>query len=182
MCQKGHTWPATYSTIHRGTGCPKCAGVKRRNKSDYKALAQARGFEWLGPEVPRVSEETSWRCNHGHTWSAPYRRLKLGHGCPKCAGLARKLPDDYRALAKERGFEWLGPETPNNRTKTNWRCSAGHEWSMAYGNMANQGHGCPYCSGRAPKSASDYHVLAAERGFQWLGPEAPTVTTKTGLQ
>jgi hypothetical protein len=29
---------------------------------------------------------------------------------------ARKLPDDYRALAKARGLTWLEPEVPDTET------------------------------------------------------------------
>jgi len=38
----------------------------------------------------------------------------------------RKTPADYEALARERGFIWLGREVPNATTATGWQCGQGH--------------------------------------------------------
>jgi very-short-patch-repair endonuclease len=56
-----------------------------------------------------------------------------------------KTPDDYHALAEERGYRWLGPEVPNVRTKTNWECEKGHRWEAVYANVKHAGSGCPIC-------------------------------------
>lgn len=60
----------------------------------------------------------------------------------------RRTPDDYHALAKERGFVWLGPEVPNIRTKTGWQCEQGHRWQARYDDVRRV-TGCPYCAGNA---------------------------------
>lgn len=93
-------------------------------------------------------------------------------------GRPRKEPADYDDLARDRGFEWLGPEVPNTGTRTGWECEEGHIWEARYGSI-RQGSGCPYCAGNAPKRPDDYRALAEKQGFKWLGPEVCNNRTKT---
>lgn len=188
MCEYGHQWEATYHSIHQGAGCPYCAGNVPKTSMDYHSLAKEMNFKWLGPEVSNTGIKTWWQCSRGHKWEAVYNSLGAGHGCPKCsakriATLKRRKPTDYHTLAKERGFVWLGPEVCSNSIKTWWQCNRGHKWEAAYGNIS-QGKGCPICAMdiRAEKrrvKPADYHILADERSFTWLGPKVPTVSTKT---
>lgn len=176
-CSEGHEWRARYDSIQRGHGCPVCGGTAPRTPEDYHVLATERGFDgWLGPEVPNVRTKTKWRCDQGHEWWATYNRIQQGYGCPVCGGNAPRTPEDYRALAIERGLEgWLGPEVPNIKIRTKWRCSEGHEWWTTYASI-RAGGGCPACAGTAPKTPEDYQSLASERNFGWLGPKVSNVT------
>jgi hypothetical protein len=180
-CEQGHRWEAVYSSIQSGTGCPSCAGNMPKTPADYFALAEERGFRWLGPEVPNVITKTGWECENGHRWEAIYDSIRSGTGCPFCYGNVPKMPADYQALAEDRGFRWLGPEVPNTATKTEWECAQGHRWEATYTDV-RRGSGCPFCCGNIPKKPADYFALAAERGFRWLGPEVPNVVTKTGWE
>ncbi len=119
--------------------------MRRKTPADYHALAKKRGFQWLGPEVCNVSAKTGWECAQGHQWNARYSHIGQGRGCLFCADKARKTPADFRALAKSRGFQWLGPESPNSVTRTNWECEQGHQWSTSYSSI-RQGSGCPLCA------------------------------------
>ena len=197
-CQRcGTKWRAVYNSLQRGTACPVC-GILKRSRSlakgpeDYHSLARARGFQWLGPVVERSIEKTRWRCTSGHVWPACYGKIKWGRGCPVCAREAtaerarqqRHSPARYHALALRRGFRWLGPEVTHANARTTWECrQAGHRWQSTY-NKVNHGRGCPRCALRSRAdcfrhSPEDYHSLAAERGFAWLGPEVLTVAEKT---
>jgi hypothetical protein len=178
QCDQGHRWEAVYGSIQQGTGCPFCAGRAPKTPADYHALATERGFCWLGPEVPKVTISTWWECEEGHRWKAHYNNIQQGTGCPVCAGTLPKTPQDYHALALERGFRWLGPQVPNIQTKTRWECEEGHQWEATYGNIRH-GRGCPFCAGNIPRVPADYHALAADIGFRWLGPEVPNTQTKT---
>lgn len=144
-CANGHEWQTRYSHIKQGSGCPVCANCAPKAPEDYYALATERGFEWLGPEVSSVKTKTEWRCRRSHQWWAVYSNIQIGKGCPVCANCDPRTPGDYRNLATERGFEWLGPEVSNvTVSKTQWRCSKGHEWWARY-NSVQQGSGCPVC-------------------------------------
>jgi hypothetical protein len=187
QCQHGHRWRANYNSLSRGSGCPYCArgnrpSTRAKTSADYYALAQKRGFRWIGPEVGDTVTPTGWQCPQGHSWQAQYSNIQHGTGCPHCAGNARKVAADYHALAKKRNFVWLGPEVPNIQSPTGWQCPQGHHWQARYNNI-QRGTGCPYCAGVvAKKTPDDYHTLAAQQGFVWLGPEVPNIQTKTGWQ
>jgi very-short-patch-repair endonuclease len=177
QCSHGHKWLTSFAAIQGGNGCPFCAGNAPKTMEDYYVLALRRGFFWIGAELPpNVQAHTRWRCAQGHEWSAAFAFIQQGDGCPFCAGNARKTVEDYCMLAKERGFRWLGRELPQNiKAKSHWRCSEGHQWLARY-NDIQQGYGCPFCAGVARKTTQDYHILAEERGFRWLGDDLPTNT------
>lgn len=178
-CPRGHKWEATYNSIHKGTGCPHCAGNARKLPEDYHALAEECEFEWLGPEISNTATKTEWKCLRGHQWEATYNSIWAGNRCPHCS---RKTAEDYHALAEERSFKWLGPFPKTTKYKSLWECPDGHQWETTYA-VIRQGHGCPHCNrgsgGLVPKTPEDYHALAESRGFKWLGPEAPNIATKT---
>ena len=91
----------------------------------------------------------------------------------------RKVPRDYRALARSRGLIWLGTEPPGTQRLTTWRCRKhGHVFERTY-NRILAIQGCSICSGRVSKTPADYHALAHERGFRWLGPTVATTRVNT---
>jgi hypothetical protein len=187
-CQQGHEWPAPYNSIQQGSGCPECAHLAQFGRSnrpkeedDYRELARERGLTWLGPMVANIHIKTRWRCGSTHEWETCYNVIQQGSGCPYCTGTAEKQPADFHALAASRGFTWQGPIVPTTTDKTGWRCGQGHTWPAHY-NSIQQGSGCPFCAGLAPKTATDYNDLAARRGFTWLGPLVANTKTKTRWQ
>jgi very-short-patch-repair endonuclease len=137
----------------------------------------------LEEEVPDTGTPTRWACEEGHEWETSYSNIRQGTRCPVCAGVAPKTGRDYRALAEESGLLWLGPEVPNIHTSTGWECEEGHQWEASY-NSIQQGSNCGKCAvdrlAQEPrKKPSDYHALAEESGFLWLGPPVPNNHTKT---
>jgi hypothetical protein len=180
-CTRSHEWQTDYGHIKQGRGCPYCSNRVPKTHEDYHGLARIKGFKWLGEKALGVMSKTQWRCSQGHEWEAKYNHIKNGRGCPYCAGRAQKTPEDFRQLAKIKGFTWLGPEVPNTTTKTRWRCDEEHEFLTTYTVLrASKGKGCPYCAGKAHKKPDDYYKLADRRDYEWLGPVMPpTVFGKT---
>jgi hypothetical protein len=193
QCRNVHVWSATYSKIKQGRDCPICANQSRKDKqrhnpAKYRALAEHRGFRWLGPEAANANQLTQWVCSQKHSWQASYNTILQGHGCPECATQAgsekrRNTPTDYHTLAKERNFRWLGPTVSNNSTPTGWECPEKHTWQASYGKI-QQRRGCPQCakvsSGEKQRlSADDYDNLAKSRNFTWLGPFVDSNSTPT---
>lgn len=180
-CQKGHKWETSYSHIRQGSSCPICVvDALRKTKRDYHFLAKEQDLKWLGPEVSNNQTKTWWECSRGHKWETCYGHIQQGGGCPYCANRVPKTFEDYHELAGGRGFRWVGKEFPRNvLTKTKWQCSKGHEWKACYHDL-QQGSGCPHCAGLFPKAVEDYHELAKERDFEWVGEKPPrNIHTKT---
>lgn len=106
QCPHGHVWETSYSCIQGGCGCRTCAYEQRfearRQKADaYVAVAAARGYVWLGPEVKSTKNATSWRCSNGHTWEASYNNISRGSGCPGCLGYVNgvRVSEQQKQLA-----------------------------------------------------------------------------------
>jgi len=183
QCSLGHIWETTYASIQQGTGCPFCAGNAPKTLEDYYELARARNIEWLGEQLPKnTTQKTFWRCSEGHIWETSYSVISVGHGCRVCrdiyANVRQRHPDDaYIALAKSKGFTWLGGEVLNTRSKTRWQCSQGHIWISTYGNV-QKAKDCPKCANLASSlrqrfTSAEYQKLAHELGFEWIGSEVP---------
>jgi len=80
----------------------------------------------------------------------------------------RKVNTDYENLARHRGFDWTGTLPKSTHKKTMWTCSRGHIWRACYHDI-NKGSSCPACSCKALKKAGNYHALAKQRMFKWIG-------------
>ncbi|MCA9941850.1 MAG: hypothetical protein H6656_00685 [Ardenticatenaceae bacterium] len=179
QCREGHHWQASYHNIkHNGSGCPYCRGTAPKVAKDYRALARNRKFVWIGPEVATTTSKTGWRCRNNHTWLASFSHIQAGRGCPHCAGKAPKTHRNYIQLADQRGFVWLGPMVSRVSVKTGWECAHGHRWQASFNSISN-GSGCPHCANNFPKTERDYHALADQHGFQWLGPKVQNALTPT---
>lgn len=143
-CGNGHVWDARFSDISSGYGCPECARNKARlSESDYRKLADRRGFIWIGPLPHNIQTCTKWECGNGHIWNASFGGIYSGNGCPRCSGKARVTDSDYRAIGQDRGIEWLGPFPNDSHMKTAWKCSRGHIWLAAYHTVKRSG--CRKC-------------------------------------
>jgi hypothetical protein len=175
-CPIGHEWDTTYQNIVSGTNCPTCSIQARRKyfAIDYNNRASEFGYEFIGEVPSNFNEKTRWRCSRGHEWDISLCGLR---GCPYCASNGTKLPEDYSALARSKGFEWLGPEVKNSATKTNWRCNNGHEIETTYALLLN--HGCYLCIVNRTKNLSDYLELADDRGMIFVGPFPKTTFDRT---
>src|SRR5574341_470816 len=147
QCKEQHQWLMRYNNIYSGQGCPFCSKSIRLMVKDYYDLANQRNFLWLDKELPTNGHvKTRWQCSDGHQWNACYNSIKMGSGCPFCAGRGPKTFDDYHSLAKSRGFLWIDKDLPkNNRTLTTWQCQRGHQWKARYHNI-KAGNNCPFCS------------------------------------
>ncbi len=163
-------------------------------ESAYYAVAQERGFEFVGPYTGSVMARAEWRCQHGHTWKATYNNVATKHsGCPRCYFDSlkgrplrnlpkehpnRKLQSDYIAMGQERGVVYLSGYTGRVRDYVMWQCEHGHRFQASY-HKIRQGRGCPRCSGQFRHTETDYHALAHDKGFEWIGVLPRKVTQKT---
>jgi len=158
LCDKGHKWLASPNSRNRGSGCPVCL--------NYVVLTGYNDLATLNPEIaseadgwdPRLigngsSKPLPWKCQLGHTWTAPVeRRSGQGRGCPVCSGnvvLAgfNDLATSHPSLALEAdGWDPTTIATFSSK-KLSWKCSLGHRWLAVVASRA-AGVGCPVCANK----------------------------------
>ena len=90
-CVEGHKW--TVQVQQRGvreTGCPYCSN--RKTLAGYNDLATtnpelaAQADGWDPTTLTAGSQQRRrWKCDLGHTWTAPPNERSDGHGCPSCS-------------------------------------------------------------------------------------------------
>ena len=136
--------------------CVKCKTKKARKtqharrqlktEKDYYNLADERDFKWIDDDLPQNTHgNTLWQCEKGHQWLASFKNVRTGTGCPYCANLAPKTPEDYCILASKSGLKWLGPEVKYTSEKTKWKCvKCLAIWESSYNNIL-RGTRCSSC-------------------------------------
>lgn len=93
--------------------------------------------------------------------------------------MQRKTETDYAALAKQAGYEWVGPDLPESVLEpTVWKCNHGHQFRMRYANLYS-GRRCPICSLRWRRRLEDYRRMGTSHGLTFVGKTVPTNTRET---
>lgn len=152
--------------------------MQRKTAHDYCALADKRGYFWLGPFPENTKSKVGWQCSAGHLWQATYNGIWKGKGCPHCAGHAPKTEADCHAIASTRGFYFRGPLPLNIQDKVGWECPSGHLWQSAIATIRRRNCGCPYCAGVAPKTEDDYSAVGSANGLRFIGPLSGNTLSK----
>lgn len=162
-CKINHDpWSTTYSNIKRGTGCPHCANQIPKTIEDYKNMAKENGFKYLFDTIPKttsISVLQGWRCSNNHVWDSCYKNIKRGSGCPQCAGNIKKVLNDYKKIAIDRGFKYTISDIPPNTRTTirGWKCNKNHIFCSSYGNIKS-GKGCVVCKHKTETLLYEYIV------------------------
>jgi DNA-directed RNA polymerase subunit RPC12/RpoP len=103
-----------------------------------------------------------WKCKKGHEWQSMILSRSKGNGCPYCSGRysvvgETDLCTTHPQLIEEWNYEKNAGISPTDLTKGSgkkiwWKCqTCGHEWVSAIKDRSN-GHGCPKCARKRPKS------------------------------
>ncbi len=87
-----HEWYSTPKSLKIGSGCQKCAVLKRAQGKKISHEEQISAIAKVNPdievlvEIVNNSTKVLCRCKVcDHEWSAKPRDIKSGRGCPKCA-------------------------------------------------------------------------------------------------
>ena len=84
----------------------------RTTESHYHTLANERGFDWLGPRLPKSNKKkTLWGCSKKHIFPRTYGNLSgPARECPICNGGNPRLVDEF----PEQVAEYFDPERNPN--------------------------------------------------------------------
>jgi hypothetical protein len=160
-CDKGHRWEATTNKVmHRGDGCPHCAGSAALSPATIVARIKAvhgKSVVMVG-EFKDTRTKTQFKCDKGHRWETTTGNvINSGTGCRRCAGLTLLSRADVDAQIKAVHGDRvvLVGRFRNVRTKTQFKCDKGHRWEACTPDVIHRQSGCPHCAGVAPLTRAD---------------------------
>jgi hypothetical protein len=153
-----------------GAGCQKCSALtsgKPRIHSIEKFTQIAKDihgekYDYSNSKYIKGSKVIEIGCPiHGVFHQSITDHLN-GHGCAKCAGLAKKTTLEFIeaaiAIHKDR-YDYSFVEYINSKTPVSIGCKIHGIFSQRPGDHLN-GHGCPACSGCAKKTEEEFLHLA----------------------
>ena len=182
MCEKGHTWDASYSIIYRGGWCQQCA----KNKSDEERLAEIseeankNGFTFISKKYMGHATRYKFKCTNDHLFT---KRIKefiarpLCYICYREKGRKEELEQILLIVKKHNGL-FLSSKYTNSSTKLKFQCSEGHVWITNPSNI-KKGNWCRICGRKAGAEKSKYtmqelQAYATKRGGQVLSKKYKT--------
>ncbi|WP_144532135.1 zinc-ribbon domain-containing protein [Bacillus paranthracis] len=167
--------------------------MSKRNSytiQDLIDFAKSKEGECLSETYVNTHHKYVWKCKAGHTWEAPFSRIKSGAWCRACfikkqagniSGSIRI--QDLIELAESREGICLSNIYINSKHKYQWRCKEGHTWEATYSRI-NSGGWCPVCAvqnraaNKRKYSISDMKKLAEKHGGECLSEEFIAVSKK----
>ncbi|AZD84272.1 hypothetical protein C4K14_1431 [Pseudomonas chlororaphis subsp. aureofaciens] len=109
-CSEGHIWEAAaVNVLLRDTWCRICAmrevGEKNRlSLEEAFRVAAERGGQCLSTSYLNTAVKMHWVCHRGHSWHAPFARVRAGHWCPECAHMAHVSNSRSKARMRYKVF------------------------------------------------------------------------------
>lgn len=152
----GHIWLASPRNLKLGTGCPSCAGNKKRTHNEFiHELEKVNGCIIVIDKY--VNDKTKLECNCKickTQWFASPDTLLNGVGCPTCGRQKATLTqtrthEEFLSLLYEinSDIEIIGKYTKATE-KVECMCKkCGHIWQPTADSLLHK-HGCPMCCDR----------------------------------
>jgi hypothetical protein len=93
VCEFGHQWMATPSSILHGSWCPFCFNKKKYKHTieEMQILAKEKGGKCLSEIYINTCTKLSWECKFGHQWMTIPSCILKKSWCPKCPRKKRNL-------------------------------------------------------------------------------------------
>lgn len=171
-CKKcGGIWAPVADSILRGTGCPVCAGNKRKTDIQFKEELH-KVLPTVTTLEPYIDAHTQIKCRCekcGNIWKSKPNNLLNGLGCKQCATRrnaenSRKdlyqLKEEVHILSPD--IEILG-EYVNAHTKIKCLCNyCGNIWFPLPMDLL-KGTGCPNCSHSSTSFVEQFLLKAFRR-------------------
>jgi len=147
LCDKGHTWKATWGSIkHSNSWCLICSGKQRGSIQEINTYASSKGGTVLSTEYINCEQPLKFQCSYGHIWTSTWGLMKNNHSwCPHCYGNIKCNIATLREFALQKHGLLLSTEYKTNHTKMEWQCSNGHIWKATWASIKHAKSWCPTC-------------------------------------
>jgi hypothetical protein len=83
-CQAGHKWDAPWSSVSRGSWCPKCYGNAKSEVKTLSDLAEKNKGTLIQQQITNTKQKIQWKCSNGHIFHMRANNVQQGQWCPKC--------------------------------------------------------------------------------------------------
>ncbi len=185
MCDKGHTWDASYTFIRQGGWCIQCVkdNIGNERLEELQQIAKQKGGKCLSEHYVNNHTKLKWVCKENHHWETTAKSVKQHHSwCPYCSGHAQKTIEDMQRKAKERNGKCISNTYINSQTKLWWQCERKHKW-QAKPNSIFVGSWCRICSRieqskRQKNDIAIYQLQAEKKGGRLLTAEYINSSTR----
>ncbi len=171
QCKVGHKFsmPAN-SIINKKYWCPEC-GIKSRFKHSIESLReQAKKKDWVitSDNYEGGNIKLDFICSFGHNFKLTPEHFLKGIGCRACSGKALLDISVFKKIAMEKGGICLSDKYVSGRSKLKFKCSQGHDFDAAPGDIRNSGSWCKKCVGLEKGTIEEMKSLAKSKGGQCL--------------
>lgn len=146
-CAAGHEWLADPYRIIRGSWCPVCARLQRRDTLETaQQVAAERGGRCLSTRYESRRVQMEWRCTQGHHWQATFASIQQGSWCPTCfRERKRDTLEKMKEIATQRGGRRLSEAYVDSANALLWECVQGHRWEAVPASVKHRSW-CPVCA------------------------------------
>ena len=187
ICDKGHSFKITATSLKNGSWCEICGIERAKEKTTdcletFIKIAKDHGGECLSDTYVNNRVKLKFRCKEGHEWEAQPHHVKRGHWCKICSFTDRNTG---RKFKKNRNFKEQLAEILKEKSavchtknierctqKVDFTCKYGHSWSTTPQIIIN-GHWCPKCmkkdvSDRLRDKIETFKKVAEDHGGECL--------------
>lgn len=152
ICNKGHKFDMTPSSIKAGCSCRVCTGNDPAYAEvKFKKSVTISGYSLIG-EYVASGEPVEMICPRGHVWNIRPASFAKGTRCSTCSNNNKqKSKSDFLNFAESKNVTVLS-EYVNARTKVKIMCQKGHVSSITPDGFKIS-TGCPQCATTGYKSS-----------------------------
>jgi hypothetical protein len=153
-----------------GPGGWEAPDYRERVFAAIRNVAKAWGGKCVSVAYDGHKQPIEFECADGHRFPMLIHMVRNGSWCQACAYERATIHslEEARALAAQRGSQCLSTRYDKLRSKLQWRCAAGHEWSASL-EGALKGDWCRVCHFTRIKPQQEIiERTAAERGGRCL--------------
>ena len=142
----------------KGAGVVMARGKKKTHEQFIKELHEINADIEVMGTYKNSTTKIKVRClKDGYIWEVTPKSLLKGHGCPKCAGVARRTHEEFinELTQINPNIEVLGTYK-THKTKIRCRCKIDeYEWEPTPDRLL-RGVGCPKCYGNIKKTHKEF--------------------------
>lgn len=177
-----YAWKSSFNALGAGKGCPKCAGVLKKDINEIKNILLERNIKVLTNKYKNTNCKILCRClTCNYKWENTTSKLiNRKQGCPNCAGKVPKPFIEIKKLALDKNIIILTNEYKNAKAKIDCLCNiCNWKWESSADRL-NRGRGCPNCAGRINLNFEELNKILLAKNIKCS--EYKSITHKSKLQ